>query len=302
QAVISRSITEDPRPLTRTRPSLPPQIDAITMKALAKSPADRYQTAADFAAALAGAAAATTTVIDASPRPILKPWMSIAAALLIVALGAASIKLFGGPGAASARQVRSVAVLPFANQGAAEDAYFADGIVDEVRTRLARLDKFTVIASASADEYRDSDKQPIDIARELRVDQVLMGTVRWATDGDGTRRFRVNTELVDGSTGNVTWRDSFDGDLSDPFGVQGQIATRVASALGTVLADKQVQDLAGRPTTSAEAYDAYLKGKAITDNSAPSARLAATNYERAVALDSTFAQAWAALAGAMTLA
>src|SRR5690606_10833917 len=156
QAVISRSITEDPRPLTRTRPSLPPQIDAVTMKALAKSPADRYQTASDFAAALAGAAAATTTVIDASPRPFLKPWMSIAAALLIVALGAASIKLFGGPGAASARQVRSVAVLPFANQGAAEDAYFADGIVDEVRTRLARLDKFTVIASASADEYRDS--------------------------------------------------------------------------------------------------------------------------------------------------
>jgi serine/threonine protein kinase/tetratricopeptide (TPR) repeat protein len=302
QAVISRSITEDPRPLTRTRPSLPPQVDAITMKALAKSPADRYQTAADFAAALSTAATATTAVSGSVSRTPFKPWMAIAAALLVVALGATSIKLFGGPDVTTARTVRSVVVLPFQNQGADDEAYFVDGIADEVRTRLARLDRFTVISSASADEYRGSDKKVTDIARELRVDQVLSGTVRWATGADGVRRFRVNVELVDGSNGEVTWRDSFDGDLSDPFAVQGQIATRVAGALGTVLAAKQVQDLAGRPTTSAEAYDEYLKGKAIRKSSANTSRLAATNFERAVALDSMFAQAWAELAISTTMA
>jgi Flp pilus assembly protein TadD len=156
-----------------------------------------------------------------------------------------------------------------------------------------------VIASASADQYRETTKSAIDIAKELRVDQVLMGSVRWATGADGVRQFKVTTELVDGATGQVTWRGTFDGDVSDPFAVQGQIATRVAGALGAALGGTEQEDLAGRPTDNAEAYDLFLQGKAITAGGAVYSREKATLMERAVALDSSFFQAWGHLSVAL---
>ncbi|HET9066935.1 MAG TPA: protein kinase [Gemmatimonadales bacterium] len=306
QAIITRSITEEPRPLTRSRSGLAPAVDAAVLQALAKSPADRYATATDMATALTHAedlmrTGSGTTPIAAAPAQKLKPWMLAVAAVAVLAIGAGGMKLFGGGGTGnSGSAVKSMAVLPFENLGAADDSYFADGIVDELRNRLARLDKFTVIASSSADEYRNSPKGPTEIARELHVEQVLMGKVRWATNAKGVKQFKVTTELVDGATGKVTWSDSFDGDLSDPFAVQGQIATRAAGALGTVLGQDEAQDLAGRATDNAEAYDLFLKGKVITGTGAVAAREQAGYMERAVALDSNFAAAWGYLAGALT--
>ncbi len=280
----------------------------MVLKALAKQRSDRYADAGEFAAALANAEDVTRSGAftrqatgDARQAKTLKPWMLAVGAVVVLAVGALSMKLLGGGGSgASGNAVSSMAVLPFENLGPTDDAYFADGIVDELRNRLARLDKFTVIASSSADEYKGSTKSPTDIAKELRVEQVLMGKVRWATNASGAKQFKVTTELVDGTTGKVTWSDSFDGDLADPFAVQGQIATRVAGALGAVLADSQTQNLAGRPTQNAEAYDLFLKGKAITGNGAAPAREQAGYMERAVALDSNFAAAWGYLAGALT--
>ena len=304
QAIISRSITEDPRPLTRTRSALPAAVDTAVLKALAKSRADRYATANELADALTAAEVDGRSSMAGGQSAISQqrstPWWKLAvAALVVLALGAGSMKIFGG-GSGSATTVRSVAVLPFENQGAEEDAYFADGIVEELRDRLTRLDRFTVIASASSDQYRGTTKAPTDIAKELRVDQVLMGRVRWATAADGSKQFRVTTELVNGQTGQVTWRDTFDGDVKDPFAVQGQIATRVAGALGAALGGNEQEDLAGRPTDNAEAYDLYLKGRAINPGGAVAARERATLMERAVALDSNFFQAWGHLSVALT--
>jgi TolB-like protein/tRNA A-37 threonylcarbamoyl transferase component Bud32 len=307
QAIITRSITEDPRPLTRTRSGVGPAVDTAVMRALAKSPADRYTNATEMVTALinaedmarSGVNPATTPMEGRAPnRRRLSAAVIAAAAVLAIGAGAIGWKMFGTGGGAT-DPVRSMAVLPFQNQGSADDAYFADGIVDELRDRLARLDKFTVIASASADQYRETTKSAVDIAKELRVDQVLMGSVRWATGANGTRQFKVTTELVDGATGQVTWRETFDGDVSDPFAVQGQIATRVAGALGAALGGSDQTDLAGRPTDNAEAYDLFLKGRAIIQNSAGAARDKATLMERAVALDSNFFQAWGHLAVAL---
>ncbi len=299
QAIITRSITEEARPLTKVRGAVPAAVDTAVQKALAKAPADRYATATEMADALEGAAtgdgqrATVSRPATRDSRP--RAWMIAAAAVAVVALGAITMKLLGGGGEPS----RAVAVLPFENQGAEEDAYFADGIVDELRDRLTRLDQFTVIASASADQYRGTTKTAQEIARELRVDHVLMGRIRWATGASGTKEFRVTTELVNGQTGQVTWRDSFDGDVSDPFAVQGQIATRVAGALGAALGGREQEDLAGRPTDNAEAYDLFLKGKAIVQVSAGASREKAALMERAVALDSNFFQAWGHLAVAL---
>jgi TolB-like protein/tRNA A-37 threonylcarbamoyl transferase component Bud32 len=295
QAIISRSMTEEARPLTRTRAALSPAIDSAVQKALAKSPADRYATATEMAEALTDAEAsgreARGEQRDARPTAI---WKYAAVAALVLVLGAAGWRMFGAGGDSGFEPAR-VAVLPFENQGDSADAYFADGIVQELRDRLARLDDFTVIASSSSDLYRGSAKPAGEIAGELRVSRLLMGQVRWGVDANGAKQFRVTTELVDGKTGEVTWRETFSGTLTDPFAAQGRIAVRVAAALGKVLADTEAAELTAPLTTNAAAYDAFLKARAIPVGAQNALQAKLALYERAVILDSTFGAAWAGI-------
>jgi len=309
QAVIARSITEAPRSLTSSREALSPTVDGAVMRALAKTPADRYDTAGAMVTALAAAEDQTRSGAipvaqqAAAPRSGFKPLQLVVAAVVVLAVGIFGARAFSGgssaSGAGTGRQ--SVAVLPFVNQGNADDAYFADGIADEVRGKLAKIGQFTVIASASANQYRETTKTGPEIAKELRVDQVLMGRVRWAGAAGGPRQVQVIAELVDGRTGAATWQETFDADVTDIFEVQGRIATRVAAALGAALGQDDEAEMAARPTDNPVAYDLYLKARAITNNSAQSQRMAAAYLEQAVALDSTFAEAWAELGTAWSL-
>ncbi|MEO8478026.1 MAG: protein kinase [Gemmatimonadota bacterium] len=303
QAIITRSITEMPRALTSTRQSLAPAVNSTVMRALAKAPADRYANAGAMVTAIVAAEDQTRTGSGATavvPIRGFRPWQLVAAALVVLAFGALGWKAFGGGGPATT-VARSVAVLPFENQGSADDAYFADGIVDEVRGKLAKVGNLTVIASASANQYRETTKTGPEIAKELHVDQVLMGKVRWAAATGGGRRVQVTAELVNGETGATTWQDTFDADVTDVFEIQAQLATRVAAALGTVLRRDDAAELEARPTKNAVAYDLYLKGNAINNASAGTMREAAGYYAQAVALDSTFARAWARLGASLTL-
>jgi len=136
----------------------------------------------------------------------------------------------------------------------------------------------------------------VEIAKELRVDQVLRGKVRYASGADGTRQVRVATELVDGATGKVTWRDTFDAPMADAFTIQGQIATRVTGALGTVLGQAATDALASTLTKNPEAYDLYMKAQGVRIIGTGGARARATFFEQAVALDSNFTRAWGGLA------
>ncbi len=306
-AVLARSLTEAPRPIDQTRTSLPPQVSAAVMRSIQKTAADRYATGTEMAAALLAAEDNARTGSGAVPVATasrgLKPWQWAAAAVAVLAIGAVGVKAVGG-GAASANvsMAKTVAVLPFENQGTEDDAYFASGIVEELRDRLARLDSLTVTASASADQYAASEKTTQQIAKELRADQLLMGKVRWAVGADGARQVRVTAELVDGTTGEVTWRDTFDADMTSAFEMQGQIATRVATALGAALKVEDAANLASSLTDSPEAYDLYLKANAITGQTPGAARARAALYEQAVALDSNFTRAWGGLSFALTTA
>jgi len=210
--------------------------------------------------------------------------------------------VFRGPGAhaANAGGVR-LAVLPFANRGAPEDAYFADGIADEMRGKLAGLGGFQITARSSSEQYRDNAKPPQEIGRELGVDYLLSATVRWAKSAGGTSRVQVVPELIDARTGGVTWQQTFEADLTDVFQVQAQIASRVAGAVGVALGGAQQQQLEARPTDNLAAYDLYLKGKAVMGVDPTSLREQATLLEQAVALDSTFTEAWAALSRSLSL-
>ena len=154
-----------------------------------------------------------------------------------------------------------LAVLPFENRGTAEDAYFVDGIADQVRGKLTGLGGFQVTARTSSDQYRASKKPPQEIGKELGVDYLLTSTVAWPSTGAGKGRVQVSPELIDVRTGASKWQQSFDADVTDVFQVQSTIATQVAGALGVALGGKEQQQLAERPTKNLAAYDVYLKGE-----------------------------------------
>jgi TolB-like protein len=203
-----------------------------------------------------------------------------------------------GPGT-----TRLLAVLPFENLGDSTDEYFADGITDEVRGKLATLQGLKVIASSSARQYKSSTKSPEQIAQELGVQYLLIGKIRWEKREGGQSRVRVSPELVQvtpGSAATTRWQQPFDAALTDVFQVQADIAGRVARELDLALADSTRQDLAVRPTQNLAAYDAYLKGLEITNQTSDPVvmRQGMSHFERAVALDTAYAAAWAELSQA----
>jgi TolB-like protein len=213
----------------------------------------------------------------------------------------AAVLLLRNPGVASAGSsgVR-LAVLPFTNRGDPADAYFADGIADEVRGKLASLGGFQVTARSSSDQYRENAKAPQQIGRELGVDYLLSATVRWAKSSGGTSRVQVLPELISTKNGDVTWQQTYDADLTDVFRVQTEIASRVAGALGVALGSKEQQQLAERPTENLAAYDLYLKGLAEVGTDPASLRRNAQLYGQAVALDSGFVEAWFQLSSTLS--
>ena len=201
-----------------------------------------------------------------------------------------------------------LAVLPFENLGPSEDEYFADGVTDAVRGKLAAIPSVQVIARSSSVPYKKADKSPQQIARELGARYLLTGTVRWEKGAGGANRVQVSPELVEVSSGSAPrtrWQEPFDASMTDVFQVQADVATRVAQALGATLGSGERKALEEKPTRNLAAYDAYLKAEEISNGLAVIdpvlLRRALGYYEQAVALDSTFALAWARLSQAHSL-
>jgi serine/threonine-protein kinase len=297
QAIIARLMTESPRPLTTTRATVSRQLAGAVEQAMSKSPADRPATAADFARLLESTATMPATALPAS-RPLSR-W-AIGAVLTVVALLGAAFGTYwfrhrpnddGGD--------RKIAVLPFENAGSSDDEYFAEGMTDEVRSRLSTIRGLRVTARTSSAQYRRSTKSPREIGRELEVQYLLTGTVRWSK-ANGVSRVRVTPELIDVSNEDQRWSEPYDTVMSDVFAIQASIASRVAEALNVALAAPMQAALAERPTSSLDAYDEFLKGQEITaslgNTDPPTLLKGLEHYEAAVALDSSFARAWSAVA------
>jgi serine/threonine-protein kinase len=317
QAMLVKRLTE-PAPSARAvRPNVPEAVDAAIRKALSPVAADRFGTVAQFAQALdtAGrrdggtaereAGTAATTVVSSAPSAVPRPrrrGVPVAAAALVLGILIGLGVLFAwrrGQNGGATTGTRVLAVLPFENLGDSADAYFADGVTDEVRTKLAQVTGLEVIARGSSNEYRGTAKRAQEIARELGAGYLLTGTVRWIKSGDGTSRVRVTPELVEVQPGvapRTRWGEQFDAGLTDVFQVQADIAGKVVSALDVALADSAREVLVAKPTRSVPAYDAFIKGEAIAQRGGlASARRAMEQYQEAIRLDSTFALAWAKL-------
>ena len=312
QALLARRVLEDAPPVRQHRPSVPEPVERAVAKALARVPADRFASAADFVRALetgeAAQPAITVVTEPAAPPPAAQRQRRVPSALAFV-LGLLVTATMGmlvwqrthrAP-PAGADGSRVVAVLPFENLGGVGQEYFADGVTDAIRGKLAAIPGLQVIARSSSSVYKGSGKTPTQIADELGAQYLLTGTVRWERDSSGNR-VQVSPELVQirsGGAPTTQWQQPFNAGITDVFQVQADIAKQVAEALDLQLGESQRETLRERPTANLAAYDAYLRGEELLAQAEPLAlRSAITSYERAVALDSGFVLAWAHLSRA----
>ena len=243
-----------------------------------------------------------------SPAPAVRAGLS-RRRLLTVAAGVAGAAAAGvavwrfGSFRGGTASPTSVAVIPFENlSGSPDQGYFADGLSEELRATLARNAGLQVMAEASSRQFRASKDDAVTIADKLGVDYLLYGKVRRAGD-----EVRVTVDVIDGGTGFSRWSQIFERALSDIFAVQAEIATAVASGLmkrfaadGEAPAEVAASIAGG--TRSIEAYDAYLRGRALYDLSADEAseRAALAQFDAAIAADAGYAAAHAARARSLT--
>jgi TolB-like protein/class 3 adenylate cyclase/Tfp pilus assembly protein PilF len=190
---------------------------------------------------------------------------------------------------------KSIAVLPFENRSEEKaNAYFTDGIQDEILTRLSKIADLKVISRTSTQHYKSAPENLPDIARQLRVAHILEGSVQKSGDA-----VRVNVQLIRAANDSHLWADTFDRKLTDIFSVESDIAKAIADQLRARLTGREEQDIAAKPTDNPEAYDAYLRGLAYTlkpGGVTPANSLGAEKHLReAVRLDPKFALAWALL-------
>jgi TolB-like protein/Flp pilus assembly protein TadD/predicted Ser/Thr protein kinase len=313
QAIMARRLTETPRPLRLVRETVPDALERAVMKALAKAPADRFQNAAEFARVLTAPAVTTPAASTSSPatapqvvsrRPRVPFGLAALGVGLLLGLGMLFAWLRARPGVETGGP-KHVAVLPFENLGASEDDYFADGVTDAIRGKLTGIPGLQVTARSSSTQYKSTNTSPRQVGRELGVEYLLTGTVRWSKGRAGQSRVQVSPELIRVSTAAAQWQQPFEAPLTDVFQVQAEVATRVAQALGIALGVGEREQLGERPTTNLAAYDAYLRGEQVSDRLATNERArlrkAIEYYDQATAIDSSFALAWAQLSRAHSL-
>jgi TolB-like protein/Tfp pilus assembly protein PilF len=235
-------------------------------------------------------------------------WLLTGVGLLIAALAIGSFWIWhpwrttpaGGATTAAATSVatsqttKSIAILPFENLSRDPDnAYFAEGIQDEILTRLSKIADLKVISRTSTQHYKSAPENLSEIARQLGVAHILEGSVQKSGDA-----VRVNVQLIKAANDSHLWADTFDRKLTDIFSVESEVAKAIADQLQAKLTGQEKQVIAAKPTDNPEAYDAYLRGLAYTLKTAntPANALGAQKYlKEAVRLDPKFALSWALL-------
>ena len=305
RAIMARRLMAPPPPLAAVRPALPPAVEPAIVRALARQPADRFDTAADFAVTLCGRGEEPPPEPEEPAPPSPRPWRRYVAAaalaipLLIGAVVGAqrALRKESAPPAAPAGQ-RMLVVLPFRNLGDSADAYFADGLTEELTSRLASLGGLRVISRTSAEQYRESTRPLKEIGAELGAGYVLEGSVHLDRGSAGASRVRVRPRLISVANDSQLWSEPYEVELTEVFRVQTDIAERVSRSLDLALRAPEREALANVGTRDPVAYDFYLRGNDYLGRSNQQADLAsaASLFTQAVRADPGFAAAWAKLA------
>ena len=297
QRLIAAHLSETPTLLSTLRPAVPREIAALVMRCLAKDPADRPADANEILAKLSSVRAS---------EPGTRRWpiaASVAALALIAAAAVAAIAISRRHFASALpAATRAVVVVPFDNLGNPTDAYFAEGMSDEIAGQLARIPGLEVIGREGVQRFRGTQRSPRDIARELGAPYVLSGTVRWAHQTtstgnlDGDTRVRIVPALLNVATGTQEWGEPYDERLTDVFKVQTSVAERVASALSVTLGGATRAALSHKESANPDARDAQLLGRyLLKQRGTANLRRAMAAFQNAISHDSSYARAWAGL-------
>jgi serine/threonine protein kinase/Tfp pilus assembly protein PilF len=301
---IASILTTEPLPLSGVLPEVPLNLESIVQKALCKNRDERYQTISEMLADLRnltaeleaegssaqtkGRAESIISKIKDHKRGLL---LTSAAAVLMVAALAYSF-FFVAP--APLPNEKSIAVLPFENRSEDKsNAYFTDGVQDEILTRLSKIGDLKVIPRTSTQRYKNTSQKLSEVANQLGVANLLEGSVQKTND-----QVRINVQLIRAANDSHLWAETFDRKLTDVFSVESEVAKAIADQLRAKLTGREEQAIAARPTDNPRAYDAYLRGLAYTlkTGSSPGNSLGAQKYLReAVRLDPKFALGWALL-------
>src|SRR5438552_7878034 len=233
--------------------------------------------------------------VKAPPKSSIPKWAAI---LIVIAIAIGSFLFWQRQkpkttATTAAIPEKSIAVLPFENRSEDKaNAYFADGIQDEILTRLSKIADLKVISRTSTQHYKSAPENLSEIARQLGVAHILEGSVQKSGDA-----VRVNVQIIKAAGDSHLWADTFDRKVTDIFSVESDVARAIADQLRAKLTGQEQRVIAAKPTDNVEAYDAYLRGLAYTlKPSNPANGLGAQKYLReAVRLDPKFALAWALL-------
>jgi TolB-like protein/Flp pilus assembly protein TadD len=299
ESVARQHLTAEPRSVTTLRATVPEEISQSLVKVLAKAPADRFGSAAEFRNVIAPRGTISPAGIVAVDRPPKRRWVMAGGAVgvtaaVVVVLATVLIAIRAGRANEQART--AIAVLPFQNLSAdGPHVYFAGGLHDELLTQLAKVGALSVRGRTSVMGYGGTTRPIREIADELGVGTIVVATVQVVGE-----RLRVNVQLIEAVTDEHLWAESYDRTLEDAFAIQRDIAQQVVAAVGGVLTPEEASAIDATPTENAEAYQLYLQGREYYFRWRVTAlqqhlRIAQELCEQAVALDSTFALAYAAL-------
>src|SRR5467141_2292728 len=301
---IASILTTEPPPLSDVLPDVSLKLESILQKALRKNSDERYQTIKEMLAdlrilkgeleaesSLPHTKARAESIVNKIKRHKRGVLLTLAAAILAAAAFAYSFYFVAQ---VPSPNEKSIAVLPFENRSEDKsNAYFTDGVQDEILTRLSKIGDLKVISRTSTVRYKNTSQKLPEIAKQLGVANLLEGSVQKTND-----QVRVNVQLIRAANDSQLWADTFDRKLTDILSVESEVAKAIAEQLRAKLSRQEEQVIASKPTDNLEAYDAYLRGLAYTLKTLNTRAntVGAQKYLReAVRLDPKFALSWALL-------